>query len=119
MAEYVSSGIFGQITGPFSRGENAIASIIPDGASSVVVKFGVVVAEKDDMIFETWTQGSNPTLNHRFRMVINGDTENKTIWFGVTNMYESDDCVNLTSIEFPDGAPPSVLIDYTIYTEVN
>ena len=52
MAEYVSSGIFGQITGPFSPGENAIASIIPSGGSSVVVKFGVIVAEKDDMIFE-------------------------------------------------------------------
>ena len=119
MAEYISSGMFGQITGPFSPGENAIASIIPIGGNSVIVKFGVSVAEKDDMIFATWTQDDPPTLDHRFRMVVNGDTVNKTIWFGVTNMYESDDCVTLTSIEFPDGAPPSVLIDYTIYTQKN
>ena len=117
MAEYVSSGMFGQITGPFSPGINAIASIIPVGGNSVVAKFGVTVAEKDDMIFETWTQDNPPILDHRFRMVINGDSENQTIWFGTTDIYESDDCITLTSIEFPDGAPPSVLIDYIIFKQ--
>ena len=106
-------GIMGQLQGPFTEGTNIIPYIINKVNSMggninnpIFAKIGITLAEKDFMLF-----GENKSS---FKMLITIDGDTQEIWMGKTQIYESDNGLNLSSLIFPQGAPASVFIDYVI-----
>ena len=93
---FLTSGSIGQIQGPFSS--NDIINF-----DNKFVKLGVIIKDKDLMTYE----------ETGFYMLIN----DILIQFGREGIYELDDTLSINSISFPQGAPPSLLIDYVIIDE--
>ena len=93
------NGAIGQVQGPFAT--NEILNF--NGAE---VKLGISIAEKDLMTYEQ-------TINKGFVILIN----NELVKLGYEGIYESDDWIILNQISFPQGAPPSILIEYVIKSE--
>ena len=97
MAINLVQGAIGQLKGPFSQGE----SISFAGAG---VKIGFAIGEKDFM------KAGNPNTNNGFAIQIN----DQLVRMGRTYLYETDNSTEITTVSFPQGAPPSLLIDYVI-----
>ena len=115
-------GILGQLQGPFDAGTNIVNIIKAEYnrvtgeiLNPVFVKLGLSIAEKDHMIFTMPIQ-SGDQYPQSFQFIIRqqGEAQGQTFWLGKTQIYESDDGLEITELSFPQGAPASVLIDYVI-----
>lgn len=84
------NGQIGQIKGPFSSGSNILNNNLLTG------KFGISIGEKDLMKIKDF----------KFRI------NNVEYLMGRTGIYEICEPYEVSSIEFPEGAPASVVIDY-------
>ena len=113
MARY---GMIGQAQGPFSSNDIINSIIIPqirehggDVSNPVFAKFGISIGEKDYMIFDQMEEDGK-----RFKFIIDFGDGEKTIWMGKTQMYESDDGIEIQTLKFPEGAPASVFVEYVV-----
>ncbi len=93
-----TSGFFGQLTGPFSAGQNLATQI---GAGRKV-KFGISIGEKDYMKLQD------------FCFKVNNILTRVNIYIGRTFIYETDDGIILSELSFPDGAPASTIINFSL-----
>ena len=84
------NGQIGQFKGPFSSGDNILNNNLLTG------KFGISIGEKDLMKIKDF----------KFRI------NNVEYLMGRTGIYEICEPYEVSSIEFPEGAPASVVIDY-------
>lgn len=114
-------GIIGQLAGPFSKNQNVIPLIAnKEGVTApIFFKLGISLGEKDYMIYtkEKVTkeeQTIKVEVEKRFTFELNLGSGYEEFWLGKTQIYESDDGLNITGLRFPDGAPASTLIEYTI-----
>ena len=87
-----------QYQGPFSNGYSI------SFPSIATVRFGVQLSIKDMM--------ENP--NFYFQVNMRNSQSPTNIYLGQTAMYESDDYLPISSISFPQGAPPSFTLEYII-----
>lgn len=85
-----------QYQGPFSSGYSILFP------STATVRFGAQLSVKDSM--------ENPN----FYFNVNSNQWSSTIYLGQTAMYESDDYLPISSISFPEGAPPSFTLEYIV-----
>lgn len=116
MANY---GIIGQLQGPFSSSDNIVNNIKAECyrvtgqvINPIFAKLGLSIAEKDHMIFTMGSDGES--YPQSFKFIINVGDGNQEFWLGKTQIYESDDGLQVTYLNFPEGAPASILIDYVI-----
>ena len=114
-------GIIGLLAGPFSKNQNVIPLIAnKEGVTApIFFKLGISLGEKDYMIYtkEKVTKEENTIkveVEKRFTFELNLGGGYEEFWLGKTQIYESDDGLNITGLRFPDGAPASTLIEYTI-----
>ena len=104
----VPQGLFGQLRGPFTAGENIKQTKMQNDNSSIYTFLGISIAEKDFMLFGK--NEENETQPYSLRFMINGEE----FWIGRTQMYETSQEIELNSLVFPDGAPASTLIEYRL-----
>lgn len=64
---------------------------------------GISVSEKDFM------QAGSPTGDSSIQVKINGRSQ--TIFIGRTFIYQTQEQYNITSVQFPNGAPASTLVN--------
>ena len=112
----VNHGIIGQLQGPFSSSANVVDNIKAEclritgqTISPIFAKLGLSIAEKDHMIFTA--EGEYP---QSFQFIIDVGEGQEEFWLGKTQIYESDDGLQIDYLNFPQGAPASILIDYVI-----
>lgn len=91
-----------QAKGPFTAGENAIASVIKEAGSAGKVRIGISIDTKD------WLPLSD---GEGFTFTITGTGDPVTIQMGRTCMYESEDGLYVDSITFNKDAPVSTIIN--------
>jgi len=112
-----TTGIMGQLTGPFSSNDNIITLIgRKEGLSTpIFFKLGISLGEKDYMVY-TRESVVNDCINviKRFTFTVDLGDGDEEFWLGKTYIYESDEGLYIASLKFPEGAPASTLIEYTI-----
>lgn len=86
-------GKIGQFKGPFAR--NQIITL----DSEYNIQLGISIGEKDSM-----------SKNWKLRVLI----DNKEIWIWHRCIYNPETNIFHHTIQFPDGAPESVILDYMI-----
>ena len=114
-------GIIGQLTGPFESTDNIITIIQnkEDIDTSIFFKLGISISEKYYMVYtqETVNEG-HVSVDGRFNFIITFGNEltgsGTEFWLGKTQIYESDEGLYIKELIFPQGAPASTLIEYTI-----
>ncbi len=94
----LTNGSIGQVQGPLTS-----ADII--NFNNNYVKLGISIGEKDLMAWEA--------EHHDFIFQI----DSVRIKLGQTGMYETDDVIRINQLNFPDGAPASLLVEYVINNE--
>ena len=115
------SGMIGQLVGPFNSDVNIIPLISnKEGISNpIFFKLGISLGEKDYMVY-TREEVENDYVNikKRFNFKITFGDElagsGTEFWLGKTQIYESDEGLYIKELIFPEGAPASTLIEYTI-----
>lgn len=102
-------GTIQQIQGPLEANTTIIAA-----AANTSYKLGISLGEDDYMSWKSdqWSE-QNPNAKD-FRFVLN----NQIIHLGRTQMYETQQSINNTSLVFPDGAPASLKIQ-VVHCPVN
>lgn len=122
------NGIMGQLIGPFSANQNVIPLIASkEGVTSpIFFKLGISIGEKDYMIYtrETVETYIDPKEHKEYKKINvekqftfelgQNNAEPEEFWLGKTQIYESDDGLTISHLSFPEGAPASTLIEYTI-----
>ena len=112
-----NNGIIGQLVGPFASNTNIITLITAkEGVSSpIFFKLGISLGEKDYMIYtREEVENDRISVKKRFNFEINLGDGYEVFWLGKTQIYESDSGLSISGLKFPEGAPVSTLIEYTI-----
>lgn len=94
----LQNGHIGQVTGPFEAGQDLLAD---DGA------IGMFTPEKErPILYKIGIQTTQGTIVN-----INGTS----IKIGKTGIYEIEDIIKITDLNFPNGADEDTIIDF-VYT---
>lgn len=94
----IQNGHIGQVVGPFVAGQDLLADNGP---------IGIFTPEKErPVLYKLGIQATKDTI-----VSIN----NTLIKIGVTGIYELDDIVKITELNFPNGADNNTIIDF-VYT---
>lgn len=115
------SGMIGQLVGPFNSNVNIIPLISnKEGISNLIFfKLGISLGEKDYMVYtREEVENDHVNIKKRFNFKITFGDElagsGTEFWLGKTQIYESDEGLYIKELIFPEGAPASTLIEYTI-----
>ena len=110
MAIELKAGAIGQEKGPFNSGQNF--SFI-NNEKGTFIKFGISIGEKDLMKMDTFHFKVN---NEDIYMKFSFDEEEGQNQFLLTKpcLHETERYTEINSITFPEGAPASVILEYSI-----
>jgi len=95
----MDAGIINQVKGPFITNYSITLNSL--------VKIGISMNEKDFM-------ASGEDFHFK---IIHQDNSEADIKIGTTQMFELLEPIYIKSLVFPDGAPASVIVEYTTYIE--
>lgn len=103
----MNNGTIGQVKGPFSSSENIITTRLGSLSSDQTIKIGVTIGEKDWMQF-----GDKKKYPKGFYFILN----NTEIEIGRTCIYETDEPLCVSNLQFPYGDKvASLIVDYVVY----
>lgn len=113
MAIELKAGIIGQEKGPFSSGQSFS---FRNGQKGSFIKLGISIGEKDLMQLDAnngfYFMIDNEQIHMKFS--IDDNQENSQFILTKSGLYETERYTQISTVAFPNGAPTSTILEYSI-----